>query len=119
MEHEVTHAQIYDRLKAGDARFERIENEMRLGKPRLEAIEGQIQHLPAMREKMDAIHQHQEKTCEVLGRVESLLELQATAEAVGRFANAMRKGVLWIAGLVIAIGGAFAVLKGWLRGPII
>lgn len=119
MEPEVTHQAIMDRLKAGDARFARIEEQMRRGMPRLDAIEAQMDHLPAMSEKVDAIYSHHEKTCEVLGRVESLLELQATAMAVGRFANAMRKGVLWVAGLVIAIGGAFAVLKGWIRGAVL
>lgn len=88
--------QIIDRLDRGQERFRVIDENMRGIR---EAVDRMARQQDAMAAKVDRALEDVEKT-------KDIVQAWNTAKSMGKFTK-------WLAGIVIAVGGAVSVAKGW------
>ena len=69
--------------------------------------------LKAGRHRMDAIESRLEENTAITIQVKDLIEVQNTVRLGYKAAKGLGSFVMWAAGLVLAVGGAWAYIKGW------
>ena len=63
--------------------------------------------------RMDNIERRLEENTAITTQVKDLLEVQNTVRLGYRAARGFGNFIKWVAGIVLAIGGAWAYFKGW------
>lgn len=63
--------------------------------------------------RMDSIERRLEENTAITTQVKDLLEVQTTVRLGYKAARGLGNFVVWAGGIVLAIGGAWAYIKGW------
>lgn len=63
--------------------------------------------------RMDSIERRLEENTAITTQVKDLLEVQNTVRLGYKAARGLGNFVLWVGGIIVAIGAAWAYLKGW------